>query len=204
VKNEPISRVMTPAPATVSPTSSVAAAERLMREKGCHHVPVVEDDGRVVGMVGARDLLKVLVLRAESDSEVLSQASLEARCVAEIMQPKVVALPQTATLLDAAKALAKGKVYALPVVAPNDALVGIVTSTDLIDTLVDVLKHPVSESAGESTSSDPTGSQARLLRDVYRATISYLESGRGELEHGRLLQAVNRAREAIARTDLQI
>jgi CBS domain-containing protein len=57
MRNEPISRVMTPAPATVGPSETVAAAERLMRERGFHHVPVV-DGGRLLGMVGSPDLLK--------------------------------------------------------------------------------------------------------------------------------------------------
>ena len=203
MKNELISRIMTPRPATVSPTSSVAAAERIMREQHCHHVPVV-DDGRLVGMISAGDLIKALILQPESES--LSQTSLETRYAAQIMQRKVTALPQTATLLDAAEALASGSVHALPVVALNNMLVGIVTSTDLLATLVDGLKRPAGESDAPASPGEQstTDLQARMLRDVYRATKHYLESGRGELEHGRLLQAVNRARESLARAEIRI
>jgi hypothetical protein len=49
-----------------------------------------------------------------------------------------------------------------------------------------------------------TDVQARRLREVFRATINYIESGRGEIEHARLLEAVARAREVLARRDLQI
>ena len=76
MQNVPIAQVMTPAPATVEPGDSVATAERLMRERRCQHLPVVEG-GRVVGMLGAHDLLKALVLRADSgeaDSELLRKA----------------------------------------------------------------------------------------------------------------------------------
>jgi acetoin utilization protein AcuB len=198
---------MTPMPASVSPTSSVAAAERVMREYACHHVPVVEND-RVVGMISSHDLVKALVLRPESGSEVLNQSSLKSRRVAEIMQRKVTVLPHTATLVDAAAALATGDLHALPVVAPDNVLAGIVTSTDLIEALVDGLKHPL---AGPAEPAKPAaaeervgGPQVQVLREVYRAATLYLKSGRGELEHGRLLQAVNKAREALRGTELHI
>lgn len=203
MKNEPISRIMTPNPATLSPIDSVARAERLMREHRCHHVPVV-DDGRVVGMISAHDLLKALFLRPQSDAP--GDASLELRRVEEVMQRQVISLPQTATLLDAATALSEGSLHALPIVAPNNAVAGIVTSSDLIAALVDGLKYPTGESdpPPASSSEGMTDVQARRLREVFRATIKYIESGRGEIEHGRLLEAVARAREVLARRDLQI
>jgi hypothetical protein len=43
-----------------------------------------------------------------------------------------------------------------------------------------------------------------MLRQVYRAVRNYLESGRAELEHTRLLQAVNAARETFVRIRVHI
>ena len=198
MKDEPITRIMTSAPATVTPQSAVAAAERLMREHGCHHIPVVDGD-RVVGIVSAHDLVKALVLnRRPDDTEVLGQSALSTRRIEEVMQRTVVTLPHTATVLDAARALANGGMHALPVVGFDQVLCGIVTSTDLMEALVDGLKHPVasadSGTAGAQTATDP---QVHALRDVFRVALRYLESGRGDLEHGRLVQAVNRARDAF-------
>ncbi|HZL96866.1 MAG TPA: CBS domain-containing protein, partial [Vicinamibacterales bacterium] len=61
MKDISIARVMTPAPAVVEATATVVAAERLMREHRCHHIPVVEA-GKVIGMLATHDLLKALVL----------------------------------------------------------------------------------------------------------------------------------------------
>jgi CBS domain-containing protein len=203
MKNEPISRIMTPRPATLAPADSVARAERLMREHRCHHVPVV-DDGQVVGMISSHDLLKALFLRPQSDAP--GDASLDLRRIDEVMQRKVVALPQTATLLDAAVALSGGRMHALPIVALNNAVVGIVTSSDLIAALVDDLKYPAGEpvTVPASPNEDTTVVQTRMLREVFRAAVYYLESGRAEIEHARLLKAVARAREALAGSDLHI
>jgi CBS domain-containing membrane protein len=204
MKNESISRVMTASPMTVSPSDKVSVAERIMRETGAHHVPVVDEDGKVIGMLGFQDLLRALVL--ESDPErPLKQGALSGISVDQVMQRKVVTLPQTATLLDAARGLTKGNFHAIPVVAPGGVLAGIVTSSDLIASLADAVEHPVAEeSAVDSERAGDSDEQVRLLRQVYRATLHYLESGRGDIEHARLLRAVASARERIVPGDLPI
>ena len=46
----------------------VIDAARLMVGYGIRHVPVVSDDGRVIGMVSARDVLRVLVDEIETNT----------------------------------------------------------------------------------------------------------------------------------------
>jgi len=200
-----IARIMTPAPVTVEPTATVIDAERFMRERGCHHIPVVHA-GKVVGMLAANDLLKALVLRpdaTEPDAELLRRAPLRSRHVADIMQRNVRVLTQTATLLDAARALSTGALHAVPVIAADEHLVGIVTSTDVIQALADDLQHAGGDAhavlAGTTTThaQDVADPQVRALRDVYRAVRNYLSSGQAETEHTRLVQAADRAREAL-------
>jgi CBS domain-containing protein len=203
---------MTPAPATVEPGDNVATAERLMRERRCQHLPVV-DGLKVVGMLAAHDLLKALVLRAESgepDSELLRRTSLEHRHVGDIMQRNVRALPQNATLLDARRALSGGGFHALPIVASDGRVIGIVTSTDIIQALQEDLQRDASGAARatHAPAAPPAQElgepQVRALREVYRAVRNYLRSGRAEIEHTRLLQAVSRAREALHAANIDL
>lgn len=51
--------------ATVEPTASVGAAARLLRRRGVSQLPVVDRDGRLVGIVTRRDLLAVFLRRDE-------------------------------------------------------------------------------------------------------------------------------------------
>jgi CBS domain-containing protein len=210
MQNVSIAQVMTPGPATIEPTSSVAAAEQLMRERRCQHLPVVAGL-KVVGMLAAHDLLKALILRSdtgEPDSELLRQTSLENRHVADIMQRNVRVLPQTATLLDAARSLSVGGFHALPIVAADGRVVGLVTSTDLIQALADDLQRAASSTAQPAPAAAPAHElgdpQIKALREVYRAVRNYLRSGRAEIEHSRLLQAANRAREALHAANIDI
>jgi CBS domain-containing protein len=211
MQNVPIAQVMTPAPATVEPGDTVATAEGLMRERRCQHLPVVEGR-KVVGMLAAHDLLKALVLRAESgeaDSEPLRRTSLEHRHVGDIMQRNVRSLPQNATLFDATRALSGGGFHALPIVASDGRLVGIVTSTDIIQAVSDDLRRTAT-GAAQPAPEEPAAPkelgepQVKALREVYRAVRNYLRSGRGEMEHTRLLQAANRAREALHAANIDI
>jgi CBS domain-containing protein len=49
--------VMTRNPQTIDPDKPFEHALHIMYEGGFRHVPVVEDDGRLIGMVSARDAL---------------------------------------------------------------------------------------------------------------------------------------------------
>jgi CBS domain-containing protein len=203
MQNVPIMQFMTSIPTTVQAAASVADAERVMREGHCHHVPVVDAENRLVGLLSSHDLLKALILRPAA--ELPHRASLQAKHVAEVMQRNVRTLQDSATLLDAARALRDGGLHALPVVGADNRLLGIVTTTDLAVAVADALQES-DQSAQDrpAASHDDAQREISALRNVYRAVVSYLESGRGELEHTRLLQAADRARELSAPKKLDL
>ncbi|MCC5574781.1 CBS domain-containing protein [Microtetraspora sp. AC03309] len=58
--------LMTAPAVTVRPYTSVVGAARVMSRKGVKRLPVVDDDGRLEGIVSRHDLLKVFV-RADDD-----------------------------------------------------------------------------------------------------------------------------------------
>lgn len=58
-----IKDVMTREPATCSPTTNLAAAAALMLDKDCGILPVVDDHGKLVGVVTDRDMYIALATR---------------------------------------------------------------------------------------------------------------------------------------------
>jgi CBS-domain-containing membrane protein len=58
--------LMTRRVVTVSPESSVALAARSMERHGVNRLPVLNSEGRLVGIVGRRDLLSVFLQRDEA------------------------------------------------------------------------------------------------------------------------------------------
>jgi predicted transcriptional regulator len=122
MRDQPIERIMTTPAVVIGPEASIDTARRLMASKAIHHLPVVEGD-RLVGILGAAEV----------------QHAPPGATVGQVMQPKPVSISLRATLLDAAKLLATGMFHSLPVTAPGGALVGVVTSTDLITELLQQL-----------------------------------------------------------------
>jgi acetoin utilization protein AcuB len=111
---------------TVRPETTAREAYRLMRDRRFRHLPVLQD-GRLVGILSDRDLRPVL----------LSPALGGAR-VADLMSEDLTTVAPDAPVEDAASLLVVKKIGCLPVLA-DGRLVGLVTETDLLAVLVELL-----------------------------------------------------------------
>lgn len=107
---------------TLNEDDSLELADWDMTLGEIRHLPVVDRDRRVVGMVSDRDVLRAALTHHQ-----------QSVAIAEIMTHDVHAsLPSTAAI-DAAVWLAESKRSALPVVDGEGKLLGIVTTTDFIE-----------------------------------------------------------------------
>ena len=57
----PVANIMTTPVVTVVPTASVAECMELMTDRRIRHLPVVDDDGRLVGIVSIGDIVKAMM-----------------------------------------------------------------------------------------------------------------------------------------------
>jgi acetoin utilization protein AcuB len=117
--------VMTSRLVTIGPATLCDEARRLMDEHRIRHLPVVSD-GRLVGMVSDRDV------RSAGSSSPGAVAS-------RIMTLDPVSVTPQTRIEYAARAMLGGRFGSLPVVV-GEALVGIVTYTDLLRAFVQVLE----------------------------------------------------------------
>jgi len=58
--DRPVSQFMTPQPQTVTADAKIAFAVQRMDLGGFRHLPVVDDQGRLAGIISARDILRYL------------------------------------------------------------------------------------------------------------------------------------------------
>ena len=118
-----------------------------MSEGGFRRLPVVED-GRLIGIVTDRDLRQAtnspLVLRERWYSDFL----LDAIKVKSCMTPNPITVARTTPVLDVVRLLRQHKIGGLPVVE-NGAVVGIVTTTDVLDYLIVLLEREQGEGSAE-------------------------------------------------------
>jgi CBS domain-containing protein/gamma-glutamylcysteine synthetase len=109
---------------TVRPDDLVELAARVMEWRDVTHVPVEDDEGRLVGLVSHRSLLRLLGKRVPGKAEPVA--------VRDIMKSNPITVAPTTPVLEAVKLMRRHKVGSLPVVE-NDCLVGIVTVYDFLE-----------------------------------------------------------------------
>lgn len=135
-RNEPVSKIMSTQVASVHHGDPISKVRQLVRERGVHHIPVVSGD-QLVGMIAFSDILRVSFGDAFQTDERTVDATLDHTLKLEdIMAKKPVSLQDSATIREAAEILARGDFHSIPIVN-GTKLVGIVTSTDLIQYLLE-------------------------------------------------------------------
>lgn len=125
-------------PITATPETTHKQAAELMREHGIHHLPVVDRDGKLVGIVAEEDLLAAQPSPATTLSIYEIHGLLSKLQIKEIMSRPVETTTPDCPLEEAARLMLSKDVGCLPVMQGN-ALVGIITDTDIFEALVTLL-----------------------------------------------------------------
>ncbi len=125
-------------PVTVSPDDTLREARRLIREHGLRRFPVVEN-GKLVGIVTDRDVRQADMSSAVVQERRYVEYILDRIQVRGIMTPDPITVTPETPLEEAARLILENKIGGLPVVE-GGKLVGIITETDLIRTLVEILE----------------------------------------------------------------
>ena len=143
-----VDEIMIPNVLTLQPSSTVADARDLMATQHIHHIPVLDENAQLVGLVSQTDVL------------VASHAALQTRggtgdaeqdvALGDIMTTDVATVSPQTGLRQAAIFLSEHKYGCLPVV-DEGKLVGIVTDTDFISVAVNLLEQlDLQENDGET------------------------------------------------------
>jgi acetoin utilization protein AcuB len=119
-----VGKHMTRNPTVIGPVDSLSSAQEKMRSGDFRRLPVVLD-GRLIGIVTDRDLRRCTGL-------------LEKVKVNAVMTEILVTVSPNDTIEKAAQLMLKHKIGGLPVVEENK-LVGVITTSDLLQTFLDVM-----------------------------------------------------------------
>jgi acetoin utilization protein AcuB len=119
---------MSNAPITIRDDTVYWEAFDTMREKDLHHIPVINEDNAVVGILTRRDL--------QIAAQHFKEAPVE---VSEVMHSPVVTISPGELLSEAAKQMIDNRIGGLPVLDTSNQVVGILTETDLLRALIDQL-----------------------------------------------------------------
>jgi acetoin utilization protein AcuB len=145
--------VMTPNPRTVRVDDSVESAIEALQVMEVRHLPVVDEDGELVGMVSDRDLSPYSPGASEGDMGEDAVVARARRRVAEVMQGDVISVDTEAELTDVIDQILDQKIGAVPVVDGEGHPVGIVSYIDILRVVAPATTdlEPPPKSAREET-----------------------------------------------------
>jgi CBS domain-containing protein len=136
-KRTPISKIMSTNVITLNISDTLETAENLFKEYKIRHIPIVEDK-EVVGMLSYTDLLRISYADVSDDEESIESFVYDMFTIKQVMAKNPYMIPPYSSIKDVAELLSQKEFHALPVVEDNE-LVGIVTTTDLINFLAQQL-----------------------------------------------------------------
>ena len=135
-KRTPVSAIMTNEVVTLDKTDELLTAERLFKREKIRHIPVVSGK-EVIGMLSYTDLLRISFADGIDDDESNVETTVyNMFTIEQVMAKNLVKVNSSTTIKEVAEILSKKEFHALPVV-DNKELVGIVTTTDLINYLLE-------------------------------------------------------------------
>lgn len=133
-----VGRIMHTELITVSPTTSLEDASILVKKKKIDHLPVINDSGKLVGILSDRDLKQYWASPATTLSNHELNYLLQQVIVEMIMITPVITITPNTTIERAALIMQENDINALPVME-DDKLVGIITSTDVMGVLLSAI-----------------------------------------------------------------
>ncbi|WP_051235115.1 diguanylate cyclase [Marinimicrobium agarilyticum] len=128
-----VQELMTPVGTFVAPEQGLCEVLALM-QRNRHSCAVVLQEREVVGLITERDLVSVLARMLEADA--LSQV-----CAGSVMSPNPRCVSAKASLLDALKLARESEQRQIPVLGEDNALVGMITQTDMTQAYIQVLER---------------------------------------------------------------
>ncbi len=133
---------MTRAVAMIHSDALVWGAAEMMRTRKIRHLPVVDREGRLVGIVTDRDLRQVIFDPAIQERAGDLAAALKLLRVRDVMTWGVITVRPGTGIREAARLMHEQKIGALPVVE-GDRVVGILTESDVLKAFEEMLGEGV-------------------------------------------------------------
>ena len=128
----PVTEIMTRNVVCARPRLPVTSLARLMIRNHISCVPIVDERGHPRGMVTKSDLIELLDAEGGLDSSLLAS-----RTAADIMMPLAITLDDRATVAHAASMMAIEGFHHVMIVGRSGALVGLVSSQDVVRWIVE-------------------------------------------------------------------
>ena len=163
-----VAQIMSRPVDTVTADLKLSQVAKLMRDKGRRFLPVVDGDGRLVGLVSHRELERaepssITTLSVGEVNYLMAKVK-----VAQVMRAQVISCGPDTLVEEAGQLMRDRRIGCLPVVE-GERRVGIITDDDILDFLLDITGCHLKDTTRIAVHlADRTGELAKLLTAVNR------------------------------------
>jgi len=128
-----IATIMTASPVVANPSNKFSQVLRLFTEFPVHHLPIVDGDSKLIGIVSSNDLPKVFLSMCNRPQPLqMTMEAIDAEIkITELMTANPITISSSDPISKAAEIFASKRFMALPVV-DNGVLLGIVSLKDVV------------------------------------------------------------------------
>jgi CBS domain-containing membrane protein len=116
---------------TLGRNDKLSVADDLMKQQRIRHIPVLNADGDLCGILTQRDLFRGILLKSLGYGSRAEQKMLDSLSIKEAMRDEVITITPESTLSDAANLMLYNKIGCLPVV-DGERLVGMISEADFV------------------------------------------------------------------------
>jgi len=116
---------------TLGRNDKLSIADDVMKQDRIRHMPVLDSNGKLCGIMSQRDLFRGILLRSLGYGSRLEEKLLDSHPVKEAMVEDPITTSPDTPVKDAARTMIEHKVGCLPVVEDGN-LVGIITEGDFV------------------------------------------------------------------------
>ncbi len=116
---------------TLGRNDKLSVADDLMKQRRIRHIPVLNSDGELCGILTQRDLFRGILLKSLGYGSRAEQKLLDSLSIKDAMRDEVLTISPESTLSDAADLMLSNKVGCLPVV-DGEKLVGMISEADFV------------------------------------------------------------------------
>jgi acetoin utilization protein AcuB len=129
---------MTPNPICGNLEMPVTEVQELMREKKFRHLPILDENENLVGLITQRSLLSALPSDVSGFSRFEISYLLAKIKAKDVMTSDVITIDEDLAIEEAARIMADKKIGCLPV-CTGEKMVGIITDNDLFGIMVELM-----------------------------------------------------------------
>ncbi len=135
MKAVPVSQIMTKNLVVLNTSQTLYEAESLFKKHGIRHIPVVEGQ-KMIGILSYSDLLRISFADLTDEEDYVESVVYDMYSIEQVMAKTPLTVTADTSIKEVARILSKQSFHSLPVVE-NELLVGIVTTTDMINYMLD-------------------------------------------------------------------